>query len=398
VLSLDIPVRSYAAPPGKTAQPLPNAQVVHGMSRDLLVTLSMNFNNSSTHHGGLIDNLRKNNLIRSQRVHAAMSYVDRADFAPTNPYEDKPQKIGMGATISTPHMHAISLDALSAFLNPGATALDVGSGSGYVAACMALMVDTSDRSGRVVGIDHTEALVAQSIENVRKSHTMLLDRGILTLRVGNACAQPPASELDLYDCIHVGAAVDHIPEELVSRLKMGGAILVPVCKPGSAEQDLVLAIKRPADVRDAAVATAEARQDYFVGQTPKRADGAETSPASEVATEPAARPDYMLQQQVIMTCIYSPLSLVPPENEESEDGLFTYMSLKEEADALKQQIDSLSKQLRDWQVDFLKTRGRKPTQAEFSQVPAFGQYQTLVKEMRSVTKKALAASAKVKDA
>jgi hypothetical protein len=45
-------------------------------------------------------------------------------------YEDAPQLIGHGATISAPHMHAHCLEILKDHLVPGASALDIGSGSG----------------------------------------------------------------------------------------------------------------------------------------------------------------------------------------------------------------------------------------------------------------------------
>ena len=44
------------------------------------------------------------------------------------------------------------LEILKDHLKPGMRALDVGSGSGYLTACMALMVGTS---GKVVGIGRT---------------------------------------------------------------------------------------------------------------------------------------------------------------------------------------------------------------------------------------------------
>ncbi len=42
--------------------------------------------------------------------------------------------IGNEQTISAPHMHAACLDLLAEELRPGARALDVGSGSGYLTA------------------------------------------------------------------------------------------------------------------------------------------------------------------------------------------------------------------------------------------------------------------------
>lgn len=53
---------------------------------------------------------------------------------------DSPQSIGYGVTISAPHMHAHALELLKDQLTPGENALDVGSGSGYLTTCMAIML------------------------------------------------------------------------------------------------------------------------------------------------------------------------------------------------------------------------------------------------------------------
>ena len=59
-------------------------------------------------------------------------------------------------TISAPHMHAYALELLEKQLEAGMTALDVGSGSGYLTVCFALMVG---ERGKVVGIDHIQGVV-----------------------------------------------------------------------------------------------------------------------------------------------------------------------------------------------------------------------------------------------
>jgi len=56
----------------------------------------------------LVRVLRKNQIIEHDDVANAMAVVDRADFVPQGhaAYEDRPQPIGYGATISAPHMYA----------------------------------------------------------------------------------------------------------------------------------------------------------------------------------------------------------------------------------------------------------------------------------------------------
>lgn len=69
-----------------------------------------------------------------------MLSVDRGHYSKSNPYMDSPQGIGFGVTISAPHMHAHALELLKDQLTTGTRALDVGSGSGYLTACMAVML------------------------------------------------------------------------------------------------------------------------------------------------------------------------------------------------------------------------------------------------------------------
>lgn len=61
--------------------------------------------------------------------------------------------------------HAYALSILSDRLFDGAKALDVGSGSGYLSACMGFMVGSR---GRVIGIDHIPELIEISGKNVRE--------------------------------------------------------------------------------------------------------------------------------------------------------------------------------------------------------------------------------------
>jgi len=181
----------------------------------------------------LIRQLKGYGIVQSQRVEKAMLQTDRALYSYNKEvaYEDFPQPIGKGQTISAPHMHAHCLELLAECLKPGSKALDVGSGSGYMSACMAKMVGTE---GKVIGIEIHQELVKWSIANMNADDSTLLSSGRVVLKVGDGWK---GEESDgPFDCIHVGAAAEKVPEALISQLKLGGRMIIPV---GTSEQYLM---------------------------------------------------------------------------------------------------------------------------------------------------------------
>lgn len=64
------------------------------------------------------------------------------------------------------------MEILEEKLYNGARALDVGSGSGYLTTCMALMTGPN---GLVVGIEHIPELNLFAIENVKKDKPELIE-------------------------------------------------------------------------------------------------------------------------------------------------------------------------------------------------------------------------------
>lgn len=131
-------------------------------------------------------------------------------------------------------MHAFALEHLKNQLKDGARVLDVGSGSGYLTACMADMVGPS---GIVFGVDHIEGLVEKSISNIQRDRPELLESGRIKIlatdgRVGLAEHGP-------FDAIHVGASADNLPNKLVEQLKEGGRMVIPVQVVGGDVQEFV---------------------------------------------------------------------------------------------------------------------------------------------------------------
>ncbi|KAL7678096.1 hypothetical protein ACOME3_004324 [Neoechinorhynchus agilis] len=168
----------------------------------------------------LLENLKRANVIVTQQVYDVMLKVDRKFFCPNNTYNDSPQSIGYSVTISAPHMHAHALEILRSNLQPGKRVLDVGSGSGYLCACFAYMVQPS---GKVVGVEHIKQLVDNGLIEIIEADG----------REGNAENSP-------YDAIHVGAACTSKPQSLIDQLNPGGVLLAPV---GSLFQTMIKYIK-----------------------------------------------------------------------------------------------------------------------------------------------------------
>ncbi|KAL0112233.1 hypothetical protein PUN28_011946 [Cardiocondyla obscurior] len=185
---------------------------------------SMAWHCNGTTNQEMVTKLKDAGILASDRAEAAMLAVDRAKYChEPDPYLDRPRRIGYNVTISAPHMHAYALSILSDQLADGAKALDVGSGSGYLSACMAHMVESR---GRVIGIEHIPELIEISTRNVREDNPHFLKEDRIKFVVGDGrlghAAEGP------YNAIHVGAAADTLPQTLIDQLAPGGRLICPV--------------------------------------------------------------------------------------------------------------------------------------------------------------------------
>jgi protein-L-isoaspartate(D-aspartate) O-methyltransferase len=186
----------------------------------------MAWRSSGRTNAELIANLTGHGILKSDITKNALANVDRANYVRdrTSAYEDAPQRIGHGATISAPHMHAYAAETLLPFLKPGSKVLDIGSGSGYLLAIFHHIVG---ESGKVVGIEHVPELVDWSAENLRKDGLGgALDAMQIEVIVGDGRNGCP--EKGPYDAIHVGAAAPDVPSSLVEQLASPGRMFVPV--------------------------------------------------------------------------------------------------------------------------------------------------------------------------
>ena len=160
-----------------------------------------------------------------ERVMRVLGTVGRHRFVPphlqSSAYENRPLSIGYGQTISQPYIVALMTDLLE--LEAGDVVLEIGTGSGYQAAILSRLVS------RVYSIE--------IIPELAKSASNLLQRlGFGNIEVKNADGYYGWQEHAPFDAIMVTAASSHIPPPLVSQLKPGGVMLIPVGSPFQVQQ------------------------------------------------------------------------------------------------------------------------------------------------------------------
>ena len=143
-----------------------------------------------------------------------MIKVDRKYFIQDEgfhgPYSDMPRPIGWGTTISAPSVHACTLESLKSRFKQGAKAIDIGTGSGYIAACFAEVVG---KEGKVYMVDHLQQVLDFAMNNIKKGnvHIIKQKRIVPILRDG----RKGIPDFAPYDIIHIGGAINSMPQEIL---------------------------------------------------------------------------------------------------------------------------------------------------------------------------------------
>ncbi len=183
----------------------------------------------------LVHRLKRFGYVKSEKILQAMEKVPRHEFLPlearSHAYVDSPIPIGLGQTISAPHMIGIMLEALDP--QPGNKVLEIGAGSGYHAALMGELVRPN---GKVYTVERLEALGLQARETINR-----LGFGDV-VEVSIADGSAGLAEHAPYDRITVAAAAPAVPRPLEEQLADNGRLLVPVGDRGY--QDLILVVRR----------------------------------------------------------------------------------------------------------------------------------------------------------
>ena len=168
----------------------------------------------------MIASLKQSGFIISDHVEKAFSKIYREDFVPLHlknvAYVDRPFEIGNGQTISAPHMVAIMVEALD--IKPGQKILEIGSGSGYHAAVVSLLVGND---GQVFSIERIHALAESAKENLDKAGC----NNVTVFKGDGSLGLPDHAP---YDRIYVTCASPSVPQPLLDQLRDTGKLLIPV--------------------------------------------------------------------------------------------------------------------------------------------------------------------------
>ncbi|MEJ2565655.1 MAG: protein-L-isoaspartate(D-aspartate) O-methyltransferase [Gammaproteobacteria bacterium] len=154
------------------------------------------------------------------RVLAAMAKVQRHEFVPQEfdylAYSDGPLGIGHGQTISQPYIVALMTDLLRP--QAGDVVLEVGTGSGYQAAVLSLLVK------QVYSVEIVAPLAQESTARLRR-----LGYDNVSVRCGDGYLG--WEEHAPFDAVIVTAAALALPPPLLEQLKCGGRMVIPVGMP-----------------------------------------------------------------------------------------------------------------------------------------------------------------------
>jgi protein-L-isoaspartate(D-aspartate) O-methyltransferase len=155
--------------------------------------------------------------ISDPRVLDAFRAVPREAFVPDAlaefAYKDAPLPIGEEQTISQPYIVAVTLEALA--LTGNDRVLEIGTGSGYAAAVLSRIVR------EVFTVERRETLASAARERLER----LQYRNVQVLHGDGTLGWPEHAP---YDAIAVAAGGPEVPRALLSQLRLGGRLVIPV--------------------------------------------------------------------------------------------------------------------------------------------------------------------------
>ncbi|MGA2919798.1 MAG: protein-L-isoaspartate(D-aspartate) O-methyltransferase [Candidatus Sulfotelmatobacter sp.] len=176
----------------------------------------------------MVDSQLRARGISDPRVLDAMLRVPRETFVPelyrAEAYEDHPLPIADDQTISQPYVVAVMLEAVQ--LTATDIVLEIGTGSGYVTALLA------ELAAQVFSIERHPDLAADACAAIAG-----LGYRNVKIFTGDGTLGLPAYAP--FDAILVSAAALEVPPALLSQLRDGGRMIVPVGPPDSQQLQFI---------------------------------------------------------------------------------------------------------------------------------------------------------------
>ncbi len=171
--------------------------------------------------------------VNDPRVLKAMLQVPRHKFVEealeAKAYMDAPLPIGEKQTISQPYMVGVMSEALE--LTGTETVLEVGTGSGYQAAVLALLAE------RVFSLERLPALA-------RRARRVLDENGFSKVNIRLTDGTYGWQEMAPFDSILVTAGAPQVPQQYLDQLALGGRLVIPV---GNRESQVLMRITRTSE-------------------------------------------------------------------------------------------------------------------------------------------------------
>ncbi|MEW6765595.1 MAG: protein-L-isoaspartate O-methyltransferase [Pseudomonadota bacterium] len=189
------------------------------------------------------------------RVLDTLRAVRREKFVPAalseQAFSDTMLPIGHGQVMMPPVVEGRMLQALDA--HPGEAVLEIGTGTGFTAACLAHM------GGQVTSVDIFPDLTATA-------RATLAEQGFGSVQLETGDASAGWDNGNRYDVIAITGALPNVPEAYKAKLNEGGRLFVIV---GSAPVMQALLITRVAEDEWQTASLFETCLPYLVNAEPK---------------------------------------------------------------------------------------------------------------------------------